>query len=140
MIQAINDETREHFISKLTGHRDTEYSLWKATKQLKRLITQAAPIKNADGKWVRSNQEKANTFADHLAYIFTPNPSTTDESRLEDTPPLQEDVEIPPVTIKEVKHVIDSEISPAQVFCQTPDMQTRSRDANTTGRPTNYDW
>jgi hypothetical protein len=50
-----------------------EYSLWKATKYLKRPIAQVLPIKKPDGKWARSNLEKANIFSQHLEKRFNPN-------------------------------------------------------------------
>jgi hypothetical protein len=55
------------FLTDLTADNSTEYSLWKATKYLKRPIAQVPPIKKkTDEKWARSNLEKANIFAQHL--------------------------------------------------------------------------
>lgn len=38
--------------------------------------TQASPppILKQDGEWARTDQEKADIFAEHLAQVFTPNP------------------------------------------------------------------
>jgi hypothetical protein len=60
------------FLTELTQDGSTEYSLWKATKYLKRPIAQAPPIKKRDGRCARNNLEKANTFAQHLEKCFHP--------------------------------------------------------------------
>lgn len=112
LIQEINEETHEHFITELTSHRDTDYSLWKATKYLKRPTAIAQPIIDANGKWAKSNQSKADTFADHLANIFTPHLATTDDLPLEDATPVHQEVGIPNVTIREVQRTISAEINP----------------------------
>jgi hypothetical protein len=46
----------------------------KATKYLKQPIAQVPPIKKTDGRWVRNNLKKANTFAQHLEKRFHPCP------------------------------------------------------------------
>jgi hypothetical protein len=33
------------------------------------------PLRTAQGTWVRSDIEKVNTFAEHLANVFQPHPS-----------------------------------------------------------------
>jgi hypothetical protein len=60
-IKNIKQTSINQFLTELTADNSTEYSLWKATKYLKRPIAQVPPIKKTDGKWARSNLEKANT-------------------------------------------------------------------------------
>lgn len=52
----------------------SDYTLWKATKKLKQPQQTSLPIKKQNGNWVRTDQEKADTFAEHLIKVFTPNP------------------------------------------------------------------
>lgn len=68
----IKNEYFEHFLENLTPTIDTNYSLWKATRNLKRPRQQASPIKTEEGKWLRSDQEKADAFAEHLERVFQP--------------------------------------------------------------------
>lgn len=93
-----------NFLSGLTACSSTDYSLWKATKYLKRPKLQVPALKKDDGKWARSNQEKADAYAEHLESRFQPNPGT------EDLPKLQTKVyndSIPLVTIAEVAEEIN---------------------------------
>ena len=45
----------------------------KPLKKLKRPILQNPPIRNANGSWAKSNEQKANRFAEHLERTFQPN-------------------------------------------------------------------
>lgn len=113
MMKEIKEETQEEFITSLAINRDTDYSLWRATKHLKRPIVQAPPIKDeANGKWIKSNQEKADAFARYLADIFRPNPGDPEEEPLEEVPLTDHGTGIPPVTVKEVQKTILNEINP----------------------------
>ena len=69
-ILKIKNESFEIFLKGLSSDKNTEYSLWRATKGLKQSKTYNSPIQNSDGNWARSDQEKANLFADHLEEIF----------------------------------------------------------------------
>jgi hypothetical protein len=73
-IKTIKQSSNNKFLTELTQDSITDYSLWKATKYLKRLIAQVPPIKTTDGRWARNNLEKANTFAQHLEKRFHPYP------------------------------------------------------------------
>jgi len=42
-------------------------------KSLKRSQTRHSPIKKKDGSWARSQDERAETFAEHLSKVFKPN-------------------------------------------------------------------
>ena len=49
------------------------YSLWKATKKLKRPKTVSPPLRQTNGCWARSDEEKCATFAEHLKDVFQPH-------------------------------------------------------------------
>lgn len=50
----------------------TDFTLWKFTKSFKRPEQYIPPIRRADGRWARSDREKADELADHLSnLIFT---------------------------------------------------------------------
>ena len=66
----------QQFITKLDNTSSTDYSLWKATKLLKKATTARTPILKSDQKWAKSNLDKANVFANHLREIFMPNPNS----------------------------------------------------------------
>lgn len=58
----------------LDATADTDYSLWKVTKKIKRPIIPSSPLRKSDHSWARSDQEKATTFAEHLEKVFQPHP------------------------------------------------------------------
>jgi hypothetical protein len=87
-----------------------DYSLWKATKRMKRPVVHIPPIRKEDGSWAKSDEQKAELFADHLEQIFEPNEQ---QSRNEDQLILsEENEEIPLVTPKEVANEIKCNINP----------------------------
>jgi hypothetical protein len=63
------------FLHGLTPTASTDYSLWKTTKKLKTVTQPSLPIRTSQGTWARSNTEKAQAFANHLASVFQPHPS-----------------------------------------------------------------
>jgi hypothetical protein len=70
----------QHHITCLTPD---DHSMWKATKKFKRPTVAIPPIRNSDGDWARTDTEKACTFADYLAKVFTPLPANNIEDELE---------------------------------------------------------
>lgn len=113
MMSEIKDETQQEFLTTLTSRQDTDYSLWKATKHLKRPVIQASPIMDPiNNKWNKTNQEKADAFASYLADIFRPNPGNPEEEPLEEAIKTNYEINIPPVTVKEVQKTIRYEINP----------------------------
>ena len=63
----------ESKLRNLDSTASTDYSLWKATKAIKKSRTPQQPILKANNTWARSPMEKANTFAEHLENVFKPN-------------------------------------------------------------------
>jgi hypothetical protein len=63
----------ETFKTYITTLSPNDHSLWKATKKFKRPTIAIPPIRKHDRTWARTNREKTNLFAEHLATVFTPN-------------------------------------------------------------------
>ncbi|KAI4476230.1 hypothetical protein M0804_013770 [Polistes exclamans] len=66
-----NNAEFEKFITSISPHEDTNYSLWKTTKRFKRPIKSIPAIRNIDGSWAKSTEKQAETFAINLEKIFT---------------------------------------------------------------------
>jgi hypothetical protein len=84
-IQDFKNATFKYYI-KYLEHKD--HSLWRATKKFERPTSTVSPLRQEDGKWARSNSEKAQIFAEHLGRTFTPLNNQEDEeiSRYLDAP------------------------------------------------------
>lgn len=68
--------TNETFRSYLCGQRatgNTNYSLWKAKRHIKRPHVQVLPIRKEGGIWARSKQKNLEIYARHLKRVFLPN-------------------------------------------------------------------
>lgn len=99
----------DNYLRELGPEAHKDYSLWKATRRFKQPIDHVPPIKNAQGQWVRKNNEKAELFARHLATIF----QTHDiQSNIDSTPIYQPTMIIKPVTPMEVAVEIDKNLNP----------------------------
>lgn len=110
-IKKYKQDSISSYLEDLSTDKASDYSLWKATKKIKRPITQAAPLRKSDGTWGRTNEEKGNMFADHLEKTFQPLPRQTDQENILPVD-SDEDYEINYVTPKEVKRETDSNINP----------------------------
>lgn len=92
-------------LQNLTYDKSTNYSLWKCTSSFKPPTNHNPPLRKQNGSWAKSNEEKAKLFAEHLAEIFTPNPSAV-------ALPLeyieQEEQDIIPATTQEIEEQIKS--------------------------------
>lgn len=75
-LQQAKNETFSYYISHLTP---VDHSLWKATKKFKRPTVTILPVRNINRSWARSNEEKANVFAEYLANVFTPPQNNNNE-------------------------------------------------------------
>lgn len=103
----------QHYLKNLTPTVATDYSLWKATRKLKRPQITVPPINKTDGTWARSNKEKADTFASHLEKVFTPTDRTcTEEEEIQNLlipgEPLNSENLSTKTTLREVRHIINS--------------------------------
>ena len=77
--QAKND-TFKLYTANLTPD---DHSLWKATKKFKRPTMAIPPLRKPHFSWARSNTEKTNQFAQHLAKVFTPHPRNNNDDEIE---------------------------------------------------------
>lgn len=106
-IQKLKEDSISTYLKELSANEETDCSLWKATKKIKRPVTSIPPIRSNNGSWARDNKQKAELFAEHLAEIFTPNPgqdiTNTENQRSEN---------ITPVTPKEVADEIKTNLNP----------------------------
>lgn len=71
-IQEARNDTFKHYITNLSID---DHSLWKATKKFKRPIIAVPPIRTPDRNWARTDQEKVDIFAEHLAKVFSSVPN-----------------------------------------------------------------
>jgi hypothetical protein len=62
------------FLNGLTPTTSTDYSMWKTTKKLKNITQTSTPLRTPQGTWARTNADKAQAFASHLATVFQPHP------------------------------------------------------------------
>jgi hypothetical protein len=75
LTNALKEDRNESFRYYVSNLSPDDRTIWKATKKINKPITPIPPIRKQDQSWARSNEEKANTFARHLAQVFQPLPS-----------------------------------------------------------------
>ena len=56
-IKELKNDPISAYLSELTSD-NTDYSLWKATKKIKRPVMQIPPVRETDGKWAGNNEQK----------------------------------------------------------------------------------
>ena len=61
------------YLQNLDSTKETDYSLWKAVKNMQCPIAYESPIRLQNGQWAKSSNEKVEAFASHLEHVFTPN-------------------------------------------------------------------
>jgi len=61
------------YLRNLSPFEISDYTSWKTAKKLKQLQQTSLSITKQDGYGARTDQEKANTFAEHLVKVFTSN-------------------------------------------------------------------
>jgi hypothetical protein len=108
-IQEHKNSEFQNYLKSLTPHKDTDYSLYKATKGIKHPIEQNPPLKKSDGGWASSDRDKADRFSEHLETVFSPHPPQGDEY----FPPRssEEGGEIKPFKPIEVANMIDKNVN-----------------------------
>lgn len=109
LIKSINQKTVQDYLERLSPSADRDYSLWKATRRYKRPVTRIPPLKGEDGRWLRSDEDKAELFARHLSRIFTPH-----DIRSQITPHITQlpQQQFKWITPLEVADMIDKNINP----------------------------
>lgn len=99
------------YLKNLNATAATDYSLWKATKKLKRPILIQSPIRKKDNTWAKNDSERVETFAEHLHEVFVPNSFQGDSKKMDEVLHLlnrthQLDLPISKFTKSEVTQVI----------------------------------
>ena len=105
----IEDVSLNKYLSELTNNKNTDHSLWKATKATKRPIEQNCPIKMSNNEWVRNNSQKVKIFSEHLVKTFSPVEQCS--SRFPSIQYKDTEVEIAEATINEIKSIIMRELN-----------------------------
>ncbi|CAG7733752.1 unnamed protein product, partial [Allacma fusca] len=109
MIKDFNQSNFSRYLEELSPNADKEYSLWKATKRLKRPVVRNSPLKNEFNQWIRRDEEKAELFAEHLFRTFQPHNIPSSMALMED---LMPNLQIKPVTPMEVAKEIERNLNP----------------------------
>jgi len=71
LLETERNQVIQRYLSDLSQSAENNYSLWKATKRLKRPQTQFPPIRKQDRNWARSDEGKAEIFVAHLSLSLT---------------------------------------------------------------------
>jgi hypothetical protein len=79
-IRKIKNKSVNKYLQELTAESETDYSLWRVTKYLKRPVCHKLPLRRENGTWDKENKEKA----EHLENTFTPNTSEDIEDELDE--------------------------------------------------------
>lgn len=110
LLHQFKDESVGHYLENLTPFENTNYSLWKLTAKIKTQHTSVPPLKKGDGTWARSDQEKSDTMASHLADVFRPFPTVNplqDKTIYEFLEaPYQMALPLTPLRPQEIKNII----------------------------------
>lgn len=98
----------KHKLESMSPHGRGDESLWKATKIAGKPQECSPPIRSTITCWARTDLEKAEVFATHLAAVFKPNSALVDETEIEMT--LKEDFQmclpLSPTSPKEIAREI----------------------------------
>ncbi|KAG7296733.1 hypothetical protein JYU34_020641 [Plutella xylostella] len=82
-ITELENKTFQSKLESLTAKADTNYSLWKATKNYNKPHNVKPPIRDELNQWARTSKQKADAFAAHLAAVFVPNrPDPSHDDRI----------------------------------------------------------
>jgi hypothetical protein len=72
-INEVKNKTFKIYLSKLSAENNSNYSLWKGTRCMKRPRSYVPLIRKDDRSWAHSDQDKADTYACHLERVFQLN-------------------------------------------------------------------
>lgn len=102
-LKTAKNETFKTYLQSINTH---DNSIWNATKGIKQPKTHIPPIRNGN-TWLRTDKEKAEAFADHLAEVFQPNSNEIDQDIEEELQsPLQMSLPIRKITANEIEKEI----------------------------------
>lgn len=105
------------FLENLSASKSTEYSLWKVARKIKQSQKTDPPVRRRDGDWTRSEQEKADAFAEHLGSVFKPFPQEVPNATEQPihqllNAPYQMELPIKQLKIKQIKNVLAHNVHP----------------------------
>ncbi|KAL1123506.1 hypothetical protein AAG570_002584 [Ranatra chinensis] len=72
-LSSFRSDTYNSYIISLSTH---DRSFWDSTKRLLRSHPTPSPLRHPDNSWARSDEDKAQLFANHLRSIFQPSPES----------------------------------------------------------------
>jgi hypothetical protein len=75
LLHNLENEGIQDYLKGLTPTEVTDYSLWKATRKMKRPQHHIPTIRINHNMWSRTDKQKATAFAEHIALVFQPFPS-----------------------------------------------------------------
>ncbi|KAJ8706107.1 hypothetical protein PYW07_010884 [Mythimna separata] len=93
-MQETQNATVEANLLSLSATANTNYSLWKACKNMDQPTNPKPPLHLNGNTWARSRQEKANAFAEHLSKVFVPNKESLGSNEDEIDEILQQDFQL----------------------------------------------
>jgi hypothetical protein len=103
LLEAAENARVRNTLEKMTPQGKGEMSLWKATK-ITGKPQQSFPPLRSPTSWARTDAEKAEVFAEHLAKVFKPNKGGADESDVDEI--LLQDFQMcPPITPASPKEI-----------------------------------
>lgn len=116
LITNLKNKSFNEYLENLTNTADTNYSLWKAARNIKCHKEPIPPIRKPDRTWARTDLEKAYAFAHHLEKVFQPLPSQAapiEEARIKQN--LEAPFQMSPLpklfTAKEVTRMIKNNLN-----------------------------
>lgn len=112
----MKNQNIQRYLESLTPTVTSDYSLWRATRRLKRPQQTDLPIKDENNQWARNDKQKTEVFVKHLKKVFEPFQSEVtaeDEDEIKQflETPFQMEVPIKKIKISEVKSTILKEIN-----------------------------
>lgn len=107
----------KRYLQNLSATETSEYSLWKATRKINRPQLSNPPIRASNGRWAKSNNEKATVFAKYLEEVFQPhaqnnNSDAEDNIQLYLEYPYQLEAPLEKFTAKQVFNKIQTDMNP----------------------------
>lgn len=116
LLQDEKNTSLQDYLTNLSASEATDYNLWKVTKNFKRPQQTIPPVRNINGAWARSNEEKANAFAEHLKNVFQPFASEISVEENQEIldyldSPLQMELPLQKFSVKEIKNCIKNDLN-----------------------------
>lgn len=72
----LEEANAQHLYIKQLSPTSKRNPLWKAHKSIQPPAETVVPLRGPSGSWIRSDEDRANAFADHLQKVFQPNPAS----------------------------------------------------------------